>query len=38
MKRSVDDSTSAPSTPTIGGTTTSAGQNQPESATVVKPR
>ncbi len=38
MKRSVEASSSAPSTPTTGGTTISAGQNHPESATVVKPR
>ena len=38
MKRSVEDSSSAPIAPTTGGTTSSAGQNQPDSATVVKPR
>ena len=31
MKRSVEASRSAPTRPTIGGTTRSAGQNQPES-------
>jgi hypothetical protein len=35
MKRSVEDSMRAPRAPTTGGTITSAGQNQPDSMTVV---
>src|SRR6266498_4013561 len=35
MKRSVEDSRRAPRAPTTGGTIRSAGQNQPDSMTVV---